>query len=507
MERGNIKSYTTLYERVGPSPICSQEHLQLSRRLRIYWLRAIFTKDIHSAEAVYCLALLIMVKHRTSKEASNREYTSSDVKACLLIAARLLIHTQEYVTVKVSPRIEDAASNVLMTLNAELYIPTAITFFDCLNTIYNMIPDEYVALTRQAISFAYASNISAVLTPLQLAMAATQYIYSIYADLDIRILDDYAVTADGIDTFHHSLMTSPLSCAELPQYFVDRTLKYVPGANNISLIKRITTHLAKAVIAKKALPMANGGVSPKTSRGKTLGRSLSGEVCKAIQPSGKIVAQKTQYDPDNFTKEVVLMQTLRHKNIQNITGFSPSKLLIEMVVQPNSLQDHIETGIDLVTRRRYAKQLFQGLVHIHDHGVLHGDLKPPNILVTRAGVLKLADFGSSLSFRNRARYGPYSTQQVTSWYRPYELFIDGEVRYSLEIDVWSAGVIILVLNGKIPTWFGPDSDIKERMEDQLSKLSLLVAGLDADIILLILQCLNKDPITRITAAQVLCILE
>lgn len=39
------------------------------------------------------------------------------------------------------------------------------------------------------------------------------------------------------------------------------------------------------------------------------------------------------------------------------------------------------------------RQLLNGLVFLHSHGVVHRDLKPENILVTSRGQVKLADFG------------------------------------------------------------------------------------------------------------------
>src|SRR5207342_1868332 len=40
-----------------------------------------------------------------------------------------------------------------------------------------------------------------------------------------------------------------------------------------------------------------------------------------------------------------------------------------------------------------AKQLLRGLTVAHEQGVIHGDLKPQNLLIGPSGVLKVTDFG------------------------------------------------------------------------------------------------------------------
>jgi serine/threonine protein kinase len=56
--------------------------------------------------------------------------------------------------------------------------------------------------------------------------------------------------------------------------------------------------------------------------------------------------------------------------------------------------------LDLVPGLQIAKQLCRGLQAVHAAGIVHGDLKPDNIIVMPSGVVKLMDFG--VARRSRA---------------------------------------------------------------------------------------------------------
>jgi serine/threonine protein kinase len=72
------------------------------------------------------------------------------------------------------------------------------------------------------------------------------------------------------------------------------------------------------------------------------------------------------------------------------------------------------------------------------------DLKPQNILVTRDGGLKLADFGLARAFTPTHR--PLTVEVITRWYRAPEILLGGNV-YSSSVDMWSVGCILAGKDG------------------------------------------------------------
>jgi serine/threonine protein kinase len=98
--------------------------------------------------------------------------------------------------------------------------------------------------------------------------------------------------------------------------------------------------------------------------------------------------------------------------------------------------------------KRLISQLLSALAFLHDHRILHRDLKLSNLLYTETGDLKLADFGLS-----RAYLPPMTPKVVSLWYRPPELLL-GAADYSFEIDMWGAGCTMAELLLGCPLWNG-----------------------------------------------------
>ena len=72
-----------------------------------------------------------------------------------------------------------------------------------------------------------------------------------------------------------------------------------------------------------------------------------------------------------------------------------------------------------------VQQLLNGLFYIHSNKILHRDMKAANILITKTGILKLADFGLARAFSHNQKGVPnrYTNRVVTLWYRPPELLL------------------------------------------------------------------------------------
>ena len=93
-------------------------------------------------------------------------------------------------------------------------------------------------------------------------------------------------------------------------------------------------------------------------------------------------------------------------------------------------------------------QVLQGLQYLHDQGVIHRDIKGANILTTKDGTVKLADFGVSTSTLASGQDKEAQVVGTPYWMAPEIIQLSGASSAS---DIWSVGcTVIELLQGRPP---------------------------------------------------------
>jgi len=98
-----------------------------------------------------------------------------------------------------------------------------------------------------------------------------------------------------------------------------------------------------------------------------------------------------------FQQEALAAAALNHPNIlavYDIGTQQDSPYIVSELLEGETLRERLRSGpLPVRKATEYATQIAQGLAAAHDKGILHRDLKPENIFITRAGRIKLLDFG------------------------------------------------------------------------------------------------------------------
>ncbi|CAA0394404.1 unnamed protein product [Arabidopsis thaliana] len=173
--------------------------------------------------------------------------------------------------------------------------------------------------------------------------------------------------------------------------------------------------------------------------------------------TGKMVAMKkvrfVNMDPESvrfMAREINILRKLDHPNVMKLECLVTSKLsgslyLVFEYMEHDLSGLALRPGVKFTESqiKCYMKQLLSGLEHCHSRGILHRDIKGPNLLVNNDGVLKIGDFGLA-NIYHPEQDQPLTSRVVTLWYRAPELLL-GATEYGPGIDLWSVGCILTEL--------------------------------------------------------------
>ena len=208
------------------------------------------------------------------------------------------------------------------------------------------------------------------------------------------------------------------------------------------------------------------------AREALLGEGTFGRVYRAkVRENGRVVAIKKLLNSRSAKegaelstlREIMLLHELKHEHVIEMIEAFAHQGSIHLVFE------YCETDLEIVIKQtqRYefdaakikADMLgtLRGIAWIHASWVLHRDIKPGNLFLTPAGVVKVGDFGLARFFGSPER--KYTGQVVTRWYRAPELLF-GAKFYGTSIDMWSAGCVFAELLLRVPYVPG-NSDIEQ----------------------------------------------
>lgn len=228
-----------------------------------------------------------------------------------------------------------------------------------------------------------------------------------------------------------------------------------------------------------------------------IGQGTFGEVFKARlrkkEGSGKspdnlvalkkvLMENEKEGFPITALREIKILQLLKHENVVNLIEICRCKPKnsnnsannnnrSQMTASPVASQkatfylvfefcehdlagliSNVQVKFSLADIKKVMQQLLEGLYFIHSNKILHRDMKAANILITKEGVLKLADFGLARAI-SVAKNNRYTNRVVTLWYRPPELLL-GERNYGPPVDLWGAGCIMAEMWTRSPIMQG-----------------------------------------------------
>ncbi len=241
---------------------------------------------------------------------------------------------------------------------------------------------------------------------------------------------------------------------------------------------------------------------------QSLGKGGMGEVFLAYDPSTqqtvalKVVRAETRMpgDDEALRQELLLARSVSHPNVCRVHDLAPSPwgpIMVMEFMAGETLHTHIRrrkakgTGYTADEFRKIAGDVVAGLAAIHAQGLVHGDLKPGNVMVTgdRAVILDFG-FAQERARVNARKPGAPPDGGTPNYMAPERLRSGGA---SPEDDVYALGLTLWEMwSCKVP-----EPGAKPRAKPMRQQILFDVpAGLSSDEVKQVFRCLSPSPELR-----------
>ncbi|HTY60617.1 MAG TPA: protein kinase [Bacteroidota bacterium] len=244
-----------------------------------------------------------------------------------------------------------------------------------------------------------------------------------------------------------------------------------------------------------------------------LGEGGMGVVYKAMDLAlGQTVAVRflplqlshSEVDRARSILEARAASTFTHPNICTVHAIKEHEgqmFIVMDYVEGETLRKKLTAGPVQVRRSiEIGMQIAEGLAILHDHGMIHRNIKPENIMIRKDGVVQVMDFG----LLRRGTLSPEAREGCpvgTAAYMSPEI-IQGHAS-DQRTDIFSLGVILYEILSGQPPFRGADEAalMSDILGSEPRPLSTFVEGIDKALDDVVLECLVKDQEERYQSAR------
>lgn len=220
------------------------------------------------------------------------------------------------------------------------------------------------------------------------------------------------------------------------------------------------------------------------------------------KPSSRRVALKLLLDGElstpqqvrRFYTEAAAAAMLQHPNIVRVDEFGECDaqhyIAMELIEGGCLSTAAITNAMDIAG---VIAKIARAVAFAHEHGVLHCDLKPSNILIDQAREPCLADFGLAKIDSQEQLFRDCEDLGGTPSYAAPEQVIKGDV--SAAADVYGLGAVLYhMLSGRPPFMGGTATETLRHVIDETP--AELAASVPCDLATICFKCLDKVPSAR-----------
>ncbi|XP_034284408.1 mitogen-activated protein kinase kinase kinase 4 isoform X5 [Pantherophis guttatus] len=258
-------------------------------------------------------------------------------------------------------------------------------------------------------------------------------------------------------------------------------------------------------------------VTFKWQRGNKIGEGQYGKVYTCISvDTGELMAMKEiRFQPNDHktiketADELKIFEGIKHPNLVRYFGVELHREEMYIFMEycdEGTLEEVSRLGLQEHVIRLYTKQITTAINVLHEHGIVHRDIKGANIFLTSSGLIKLGDFGCSVKLKNNTQTMPgevNSTLGTAAYMAPEVITRAKGEGHGRAADIWSLGcVVIEMVTGKRP-WHEFEHNFQIMYRVGMGHKPPIPEKISPEGKGFLSHCLESDPKMRWTASQLL----